>query len=257
MTLEDDRRGRLVVVGTGIQLIRQMTLESVEQIKRADRLIYLTPNPATARWLEGLNARCESLADCYAPGRHRLETYDEMVERIVSAVRKPQGVCVAIHGHPGVGVYASHKAIAIARSEGFQARMLPGVSAEACLVADLGVDPVVVGWQSLEASDFVRRSRHLDLTCAVILWQPGTVGVTTGWFSEDAYRPGLQALREVLRHYYPEGHPIFIYQAPDFSVSHPIIQQTSVAALAEADVTSLSTLYIPPLSIATPRSLPS
>ena len=64
-----------------------------------------------------------------------------MAEAILEPVRAGKRVCAAFYGHPGVFVLPSHDAISRARAEGFEATMLPGVSAEDCLVADLGVDP--------------------------------------------------------------------------------------------------------------------
>ena len=56
-----------------------------------------------------------------------------------------------------VFVQPSHESIAIARLEGFSARMLPGISAEDCLFADIGLDPGKDGCQSFEATDFLRK----------------------------------------------------------------------------------------------------
>jgi hypothetical protein len=37
--------------------------------------------------------------------------------------------------------------------------MLPGISAEDCLFADLGIDPGIYGCQSYEATDFLANGR--------------------------------------------------------------------------------------------------
>jgi hypothetical protein len=244
----------LTVVGLGIQLIRQTTIETLEHLKSAERLLYLTPNPATEVWLEGLNPTAEGLSRFYAEGKSRLDTYEEMVARILSVVRQGEQVCVAVHGHPGVGVYAAHKAITIAREEGYEARMLPGISSEACLIADLGVDPVAVGWQSLEATDFVRRERTPDPTCGLLLWQPATVGVATAWPHLEPHVPGLEALAAVLGLYYPPDHTVIVYEAADYPVCDPVIVHTSVSEIPRSRITVTSTLYVPPLGRPLPRS---
>lgn len=83
------------------------------------------------------------------------------------------------YGHPGIFVNPSHRAIAIAREEGFEARMLPGVSAEDYMFADLGFDPATFGCAAYEASGLIYRGRRLDPTINNIIWQVGGVGVTT------------------------------------------------------------------------------
>ena len=89
----------------------------------------------------------------YRAGVPRRRIYEEMAEEILDAVREGKRVCAVFYGHPGVYVQPSHEAVRRAREEGFEARMLPAVSAEDCLVADLGVDPGEQGWQSWEATE--------------------------------------------------------------------------------------------------------
>jgi uroporphyrin-III C-methyltransferase len=135
--MTDVRRGSLVVVGTGIALAGQTTLEAVACIESAGKLFYLVTDPATEAWIRRLNPAAESLEDAYSEGKSRYRTYQEMTARIVAAVRSGHQVCAAFYGHPGVFVNASHAAIRRARREGFSARMLPGISADACLFARL------------------------------------------------------------------------------------------------------------------------
>ena len=48
--------------------------------------------------------------------------------------------------------------------------MLPGISSEDCLFADLGVDPGVSGCQSYEATDFLMNAPIIDSSTQLILW---------------------------------------------------------------------------------------
>lgn len=155
--------GSLVVVGVGIAL-GQTTLEAKAHVEAADKVYYLVSNPSAVLWLEQLNATAESLYSFYEVGKPRLQSYDDMVDRVVSAVRAGQAVCAAFYGHPGVFADPGHRAVKVARSEGYPARMLPGVSAEDYLFADLGIDPSRCGCQSYEASDFLICGRLFDPT---------------------------------------------------------------------------------------------
>lgn len=49
--------------------------------------------------------------------------------------------------------------------------MVPGISAEDCLYADLGVDPGMEGSQHFEASKFMFYKRRVDPNAYLILWQ--------------------------------------------------------------------------------------
>lgn len=241
--------GSLTVVGTGYRIAGQTTPEAQTSIQKADRVFYVAADPVTQVWLEKLNPAAESIRNCYAVGKDRMVSYQEMVDRILSAVRDGLDVCAVFYGHPGVCVYPAHEAIRRARLEGFKARMLPGISAEDCLFADLGVDPGE-GCQSFEATDFLVRRRKFDPCSALILWQIGSIGVRT-YKKEDLWNPeGVRVLVEVLKKTYPPTHKVVVYEAVHYPVCDPRIQRVSLDRVPKARVTIASTLYVPPRSTA-------
>ena len=133
-------------------------------------------------WKKKLNINSESLHDCYIHGEPRNYAYDRMVERILSYVSRGLNVCVVFYGHPGVFVHPGHESIRRVRMEGFPACMLPGISAEDCLFAELGIDPSKNGCQSFEATDFLVYKRKFDNRSSLILWQIGAIGDPIGDF---------------------------------------------------------------------------
>ena len=137
-----------------------------------------------------------------------------MVEAILDPVRDGRNVCAAFYGHPGVFVLPSHEAVKQARSEGFEAMMLPGISAEDCLFADLGVDPAEAGCQSYEATRFLERRPAIEPRAALILWQIGVVGSAN--HSAEPVAPRLTELVERLRGLYPDEHEVVVYEASSF-----------------------------------------
>jgi hypothetical protein len=109
-----------------------------------------------------------------------------------------------------VFAWAPHKSIEIARSEGYAAHMEPGISAEDCLYADLGIDPGKFGCQHYEASQLLFYERRIDPTAYLVLWQVGLIGdQSLARFSTGpAYR---QVLVDVLARDYPLEHEVIIY----------------------------------------------
>ncbi len=235
----------MTVVGTGYRIASQITPESLARIKAADKFFYLVADVVTETWLAGLNPSAENLTDSYAPGKSRTDTYNEIVDRILAPVRTGLHVCVAFYGHPGVFAHSTHEAIRRARKEGVPARMLPGISAQDCLFADLGFDPSD-GCQIFEATGFLVQKPKTDPSCALILYQAGAIGVSTFETSALWNRSALQVLSEVLSKKYPPKHRITLYTAPHFPVCDPIILRISIARLPKADVTIATTLFIPP-----------
>jgi hypothetical protein len=238
--------GSLVVVGTGIRIVGQLTMEALAWMKRADRLLYAVGDPVTGEAIRQLNpGAAESLSPLYADDKPRMATYNAMVERIITCVRKGMLTCAAAYGHPGVSAYPFHEAIRQARSLGYKARMLPAVSAEDCLFADLGVDPTAHGCQSFEATEFLINGRTVDPSAALILWQIGLVGDLL--FHHAGHDPALLPLLvERLCRFYPRDHLCTIYEAAAYPDFEPTIHEARLSTLAELPVSWESTLYIPP-----------
>jgi uncharacterized protein YabN with tetrapyrrole methylase and pyrophosphatase domain len=241
------KRGSLIVAGSGIKMVRHMTLEAQGRIERASHVFFLVTDPVTEDWIRHLNPRAESLEDCYRDGGDRMQSYVKIIDRILGAVRRGESVCAVFYGHPGVFAYPTHAAIRQARKEGYPARMLPGISAEDCLFADLGLDPGTDGCQSFEATDFLLRQRRFDPTTALLLWQIGVIGDMTYRRSGRYGRKGLKVLAQILGQTYPPDHEVVVYEASQFPVSDPVILRVRLADLPKARITALSTLYVPAL----------
>lgn len=240
------RRGQLVVVGTGLRTTGHFTAEALAWIRAADKVLYVVGDPVAEEVLRRLNPdAAESLQVLYGEGKERQQTYDQMVERILECVRSGQRVCGAFYGHPGVFVYPSHVAIARARAEGYSAIMLPGISAEDCLFADLGIDPATYGCQSYEATDFLFSERRIDPSAALVLWQVGVVGNTT--FTAGEYdRSLLPLLVTKLCETHPPHHEVVAYEAAVQIGCPPKLMRAPLAHLGSLPLTAASTLFVPP-----------
>jgi len=241
------RRGSLVVVGTGIKLVAQATLEAIAHITRAERLFYVVDDPATEQWLRRLNPTATALDHYYAEGKSRDTTYRQMATHLVDAVRSGARVCAAFYGHPGVFVDPSHDAIRRLRRAGYSARMLPGISTEDCLFADVGIDPGLRGCQSFEATDFLACRRRFDPTSALVLWQVGMLGEPSVRDDMQCRPERLAVLTAALRREYPARHRIVLYEAAQFPVCGPIIRRVALGRLPRAVVRPATTIFVPPL----------
>lgn len=223
-----------------------LTVEAREQIEGADEVLYVAADPASREWLESLNPRTRSLAKHYREGVPRRRIYDEMVEEILAAVREGKRVCAVFYGHPGVYVNPSHEAVRRARKEGFEARMLPAVSSEDCLIADLGVDPGTQGWQSWDATSLLLRGYRPDPTAALVLWQVDAIG-KLDW-NHDPNPQGLQALAQALGELYPLDHELVFYRASIYPILEGETTRLPLHELAALEAPPAPTLYVPPLA---------
>jgi diguanylate cyclase (GGDEF)-like protein len=87
---------------------------------------------------------------------------------------------------------------------------VPGVSAEDCLYADLGIDPGRVGCQHLEATQFLCTERVIDTAGYLVLWQAAVVGDRT-FMQVATTRAHRQLLVDKLKRFYPAAHEVTIY----------------------------------------------
>jgi len=239
--------GSLVVVGTGIKVAGDITVHSQAQIVQADIVFYVVPDKMSKQWLASLNSNTVDLGDLYQDNKSRLTTYNDMADTIVNAVQSGLKVCAAFYGHPGVFVYASHQAISRLKKEGYQAKMEPGISAEDCLFADIGIDPGETGCMSIEATQFLFYKRNYDPHALLVLWQIGLIGDHTLKLSQtNNYQRGIEVLVQELSNHYPPDHEVIIYEAATISLFAPRIERVALSALSSVELTAISTLVIPP-----------
>jgi len=233
--------GSLVCVGLGSHL-GPLARSHIEQ---ADVVFAGLSDGIVELWLQRMHRDVRSLQVYYHEGKSRMQTYRQMVEAILAEVRAGKKVCGVFYGHPGVFAWAPHKAIEVARSEGYAAHMEPGISAEDCLYADLGIDPGRVGCQHYEASQLLFYRRRIDPTAYLVLWQVGLVGdQSLARFSTGpAYR---QLLVEVLSGDYPLDHEVIVYRAPTLPIQSARIERLPLGGLPQAEVDMADTVVVPP-----------
>lgn len=240
--------GSLLVVGTGIQWGGQTTLAAKHAIEKAERVLFAVADPWASQWVLSLNPHAEQLP-YPLDGRPRRQIYLGMVERILSELRAGRRVCAVFYGHPGFLTFPGHEVVRRAHSEGFSARMLPGVSSLDCLIADLALDPGDGGLLMLEATRFLLRPRPIDIHTALILFQIGGIGLAGPFDPADAdrIRRGLSALSEVLCGQFSATQEAVIYEASVHPMNPPRMDRVTLGDLPGAIVNELSTLYVPAL----------
>ncbi|MBD9378529.1 SAM-dependent methyltransferase [Pseudoxanthomonas sp. 22568] len=240
-----DVRGSLVCVGTGMMLGAHIGPRARGHIEQADVVFLAVSDPLVELWVQGMNADVRSLQPLYAEGKSRRDTYGEMVESMLVEVRAGKHVCGAFYGHPGVFALAPHLAIEQAREEGFDASMEPGISAEDCLYADLGIDPGTYGCQHYEASQFMLYQRRIDPSAYLILWQVGLAGDRSlrRFSTSSAER---QLLVDLLAQDYPLNHHVIAYEAATLPITKPRQERFPLSALPMMELNLQTTLVVPP-----------
>lgn len=237
--------GSLVCVGVGMTLGSHITPLSRSCIEKADVVFAGMSDGVVELWLAQMHPDVRSLQSFYREGKSRRDTYREMIDAMLAEVRAGKRVCGAFYGHPGVFAGPPHQAIEIARREGYPAHMEPGVSAEDCLYADLGIDPGQYGCQHYEASQLMLYRRRIDTSAYLVLWQVGVAGDRSlaRFSTGSAYR---QVLVDVLARDYDLGHEIVIYTAATLPIRRPRIERATLAQLPDVTLDMHATVVVPP-----------
>ena len=241
-----DAGAGLVVVGSGIDFGRHVSERCLSEIREAE-VVFCLVNPFALAMIREFRPDAINLGTHYAPGKDRRLTYREMDAAIMAEVRAGKRVCAVFYGHPGVFADVPHVVIRKARAEGIAARMEPGVSAEACLYADLGIDPGRRGVQSMEATHFLVYDRQPDVGGLVLLWQVALSG-DLSCTRLHAEREGVQALVDRLLRWYPPDHEVILYEAAQLPIESFRAQRLPLRDLADAHYEEYTTLVIPPLA---------
>ncbi len=244
------KKGSLKVVGTGIHVVNQTTISARNHMEKADVVYCAVPGPTAAHWIASLNPNVVSLIDFYTEGRCRVDIYRDIIDAMANAVRDGQQVVAVFYGHPGVFVTPTHKVMKILRDEGYEVSMDPGVSAEDCLVADLGIDPGMTGTQAMEATQFLFYRHHINPHHLLILWQVSLSGEHTLKFMPQGESVrGLEVLTESLLSYYPPDHEVILYEAATMPMMAPRIEPMALQDLPKSKPTLISTLVVPSIGL--------
>lgn len=236
----------LVIVGSGIKFLSHLTVEAQAYIKQSNKVLYLVNDPILKEWIKSFNSSSESLDDLYHKHPLRINCYKEITEYILYELRKNQHVCVVFYGHPNVFAMPGLNAALQAKQEGFYTKILPGISAEACLYSDLMIDPGSCGCQSYEATDFLIHRKKFDTSSHLILWEIDAIGIK---YNPPASKneKGIKFLIKYLQQYYGLEHQVILYEAAQYPGFEPRIETITLGQLHTATISRITTLYIPPI----------
>ena len=246
---DSEPRGSIACVGLGMTLGAHLSPLARSHIQQADVVFAALSDAIVEVWLEHMHPDVRSLQPYYGDGKSksRAVTYREWVEVMMAEVRAGKRVCAVFYGHPGIFAWSPHEVIKLARAEGFQAHMEPGISAEDCLYADLGIDPGRFGCQHYEASQLLFYDTPINPGAYLVLWQVGLVGDRSmkRFSTGPEYR---QVLVDVLSRDYPLDHEVIIYRGATLPIEQPRIRHVTLRDLPATDVSAEETVVLQPAS---------
>lgn len=241
------KNSTLIIAGVGIKFISHLTVETKACIEKAEKVFYLINEPAMKEWIQTANPNAESLDNLYKTYKNREDNYLLIAQHVNAGLEKYKSVCFVMYGHPTFLAQPTIIAANLAAQNNHQVLIMPAVSAEDCLFADLKIDPIAEGCQSFEATDFLLYRRVFSTSSHLVLWQPSVIGLK-GIAETHHSKAGLKILVEYLCEAYPLTHQIMAYSAAQYPSFLPEILYCSLQDLPNIDINRTATLYLPPIS---------
>jgi tetrapyrrole methylase family protein / MazG family protein len=209
--------------------------------------LYLVNEPVTKQWIEKYSKISESLELIYFSEKDRQIAYDKIKDKILSELISHDFITVVLYGHPTFFADPGLQAIVEARNFPIETVILPGISAENCLYADLAIDPGLYGCFHVEATELLLYDKIIDPTAHLCIWQPGVIG-NRATPKQNQKGKHLNLLKNKLLNYYPSSHAAILYEASLYPGIESLIQPFLLEHIEEQDISTLSTLYIPPIN---------
>lgn len=237
------RRTDLWIVGVGIRGLDQITLETLEVLKRCRKVLHLTHQH---KRFKKINPNIVDLEEFYWTGEEDWKIHDRILKLVLEEVERGPEVAVVSYGHPMVFDDSTLDLVKISKQKGFSCRVLPAISCLDTLCIDLGID-YGAGLQLFEATQLVEDEIPVNPEVDTLLMQLGHFG--TSIVEDDVDNPPgrFTPLVEYLTRFYDPDHRVVIAFSNDGNISQPELLRTKLARLDShrRRIFPGVTLYIP------------
>jgi hypothetical protein len=235
------------IVGYGLRLPNDFTLEMLAILKRCKRVFGAPPIDAPAFGIPPM----EDLGVLCAPDKRRKRTYEEMVARVLDAAAEDGPVAFATYGSAMVGTLPAHRLLERAPGRGLRVHVANAPSSFDGIWTDFNIEPFF-GLQIWEATAFVAREVVPDTKANLLLPQAPVYRVMTG---PDTASLQIEPSREVsglqayLGRFYPADHIVHIAMT-SMTLGDPLRSTVTSVRLGELDTVQApvyGTLLVPRL----------
>ena len=147
----------LTLLGLGPGDPALLTHAALEHLRSIDHLVLRTAVHPTVAGLPP-HLRFQTYDDLYERAADFEAIYNTIAGQLIARVRAGTSVTYAVPGHPLVAEATTRKLLALAREQGIQTRIIPGLSFVEPVCEALGLDAFDQGLQLLDALDLAALS---------------------------------------------------------------------------------------------------
>ena len=200
---------KLHVIGLGIREAAQLTLEGLEALKRADKVLVL---PVTTGQVEKFLMKngigpYENLKHLYQEGQTDTQNYQRILEKVVAECRQYSDVALLVPGNPRIGVTLVQWLEERKSALGIQLTVIEGISSFDTIINDLKKDPIERGSAILGANRILLFDYPLNPLLDHYIYHTCSIGCAEVNVDRPAHNNRIDLLQSHLLKFYPKDHP--------------------------------------------------
>lgn len=234
--LQQNSCPQIVIVGLGPGLIGDMTIDALELMKGAARVLIRTSHHPTVAQLADQGVSYEGLDELYEEGDDFEAVYRSIAVKVIEAAQKAfeddhsAYIVYAVPGSPYIGERSVGLLKHMSSQAGVCVRITPAVSFLDSVLCSAGIDP----FEGLQVVDALSID-GVSLNTCVALVVPQVYS-----------RMAASAVKSRLLQAYPDEHPVLLVKAVRTSSEH--VAKMNLYEIDRAEgIDHLTTLVVPPL----------
>lgn len=200
---------KIKFVGCGVLGCRQMTLEGLEAISTANKLLYFQLTDDEIKDLSRFVTLppCESIEDEYLDQGIDQENYERLKRRVMDAVATYADIAILIQGHPLVGVSLIKMIQQEKQNHNFELEIIAGISSFDSMMIDVLKDPLERGTSLIDVNRLLLFNYNICPELDLYLYHGSSVANAHTDFTKPDERNQVGLLQEYLLRFYPSTHP--------------------------------------------------
>jgi tetrapyrrole methylase family protein/MazG family protein len=228
----------ITILGLGPGAADKLTLEASAVLQAASEVYLRTSQHPTVAALPA-HLEVHSFDFVYESGDSFASVYQTIADQVLALGQRPRGVIYAVPGHPLVAEATVLAILSEARSAGLPVRVVAGLSFLEPVFTVLGMDPLAVGLQVMDATSLEPSQPFLPAP-PIQVWRPLLLA--------QIYGPRVATLAKLaLLESYPPDHPMTLVWAAGVPDRERVRVLPLYTLDRQHDLDALTCAYIPPL----------
>lgn len=222
----------LAIIGTGMNKLTQMTLESWRVLHESDAVVCILSDGLASEYLsESLSGEFYDFSSMYnyRSDTSRHTTYYNAIMKCKELLREKDGVVTFLAvGHPSLWSFVAQMTHKLAESNwGYDVQILPNISAASAMYAELGIDPESQGVVHLSFNEAYTNGIQVDSSFTLIAWLFSRYDMDLNISSQDAV--------EYLSNQYPRDRKAYLVRIGNSVFEQSDVITTTIQGIEDID----------------------